>query len=300
MQKLSFDLTLIALVLGPLAALAAEAPPESPIKGSVRHAFILSDSGRGKVLRYDAEGKLIWECDAPNTYDCQLLPNGNVVFACRIQGPNHGVREVTPDKKVVWEYKTTGEVFACQRLADGNTLVGECSNARLVEVDKDGKVAKEIKVKCKVAGHGCMRMARKTAAGTYIVGHPGDGYAREYSATGELIREVKVPGPAYGVQRLDNGNLVVSCEHFVIEYDAQGKEVWRLEDKEVPEVGPKWLAFIVRLPNGNTVVGNWLGHGQEGKGVPLFEVTPDKKVVWQFTDTKTTRNVAGFSILEKE
>lgn len=291
---------IVALLLGGMAAgsLAAEAPPESPIKGSVRHAFILSDSGRGKVLRYDAEGKLVWECDAPNSYDCQQLANGNVVFTCRIQGPNHGVREVTPEKKVVWEYRTTGEVFACQRLAGGNTLVGESTTVRLVEVAPDGTVAKEIKVKSKGAGHGCMRVARKTKAGTYIVGHPGDRMVREYGATGEVLREVPAPGPAYGVQLLDNGNVVFSCEHFVIEADKEGKEVWRLSDKEIPEVGPKWLAFIVRLPNGNTVVGNWLGHGQEGKGVPLFEVTPGKKVVWQFTDTKTTRNVAAFGILD--
>jgi hypothetical protein len=273
---------------------------ESPVKGTIRHAFILSDSGRGKVLKYDAEGKLVWECDAPNSYDCCVAPNGNVVFTCRIQGGNHGVREVTPEKKVVWEYKTAGEVFACQRLADGNTLVGECASARLVEVSPEGKIAREIKVKVQHGGHGAMRVARKTKAGTYIVGHPGDGMVREYSATGEVLREIKAPGPAYGAQRLDNGNVVFSCEHFVIEVDPEGKEVWRLSDKEVPEVGPKWLACIARLANGNTVVGNWLGHGQEGKGVPLFEVTPDKKVVWQFTDTATTRNVAGFAILDGE
>ena len=53
-------LVLTVLLSGGLASrvVAAElsaAPPEGPIKGSVRHAFILSDSGRGKVLRYDAE-----------------------------------------------------------------------------------------------------------------------------------------------------------------------------------------------------------------------------------------------------
>jgi hypothetical protein len=298
-------LVLTVLLSGGLASrvVAAElsaAPPDGPIQGSVRHAFILSDSGRGKVLRYDADGQLVWECDAPDSYDVCVAPNGNVVFTCRIKGPDHGVREVTPDKKVVWEYKTTGEVFACQRLADGNTLVGESTRARLVEVNPEGQIVKEIKVKVRHGGHGTLRVARKTKAGTYIVGHPGDACVREYSAEGEVIREIKTPGPAYGAQRLDNGHVVFSCEHFVIEVDKDGKEVWRLSDKEIPEVGPKWLACIVRLPNGNTVVGNWLGHGQEGKGVPLFEVTPDKKVVWQFTDTKTTRNVAGFAILGGE
>jgi len=291
----------VRAALGAILLAVAGAPAhaaEPAVKGSVRHAFILSDSGRGKVLRFDADGKLVWECDAPNTYDCQLLPNGNVLFTCRIQGRNCGVREVTPDKKVVWEYKATGEIFACQRLPDGNTLVGECTNARLLEVTPDGKVAREIKVKCKRRGHGCMRMARKTKAGTYIVGHPGDRAVREYSATGKVLREIPTPGTAYGAQLLDNGHVLFSCQHSVIEVDEAGKEVWRLSAREIPQLGPKWLACIARLPNGNTVVGNWLGHHQEGKGVPLFEVTPDKKVVWQFTDVATTRHVANFRILD--
>ena len=291
--------TLAVLLTFAFAAPATEEPAESPIKGSIRHEFYTSDSGRGVVMHFSAEGKLLWEYPAPNSYDVQPLANGNVVFACHIEGGNHGVREVTPDKKVVWEYKTTGEVFACQRLADGNTLVGECATARLVEVAPDGKIAREIKMKAR-AGHGCMRMARKTKAGTYIVGHPGDGMVREYSAAGDVLREIKTPGPAYGALLLDDGHILFSCEHFVIEVDKESKEVWRLADKEIPEVGPKWLASIARLPNGNTVIGNWLGHGQEGKGVPLFEVTPDKKVVWQFTDTKNTRQLTHFEIVRGE
>lgn len=39
---------------------------------------------------------------------------------------------------------------------------------------------------------------------------------------------------------------------------------------------------MIRLANGNMVFGNWLGHGQLGKAPHLFEVTPDKKVVWTY------------------
>lgn len=292
---------LMALLFGAAGTAAAgEAAGASPIKGTIRHAFYIADGGRGMVLRFSPEGKLLWEFRAPNCFDLCVLPNGNVVFACRMKGRDYGVREVTPDKKVVWEYKAKGEVFSCQRLPDGNTLVGECTNARLVEVNQQGKVVKEIKVKVRRGGHATMRMARKTKDGTYLVGHPGDRAVREYSATGEVVREFKTPGPAYGALRLDNGNTLYSCQHSVIEVDGDGKVVWKVTAKEIPEVGPKWLASISRLPNGNTVIGNWLGHHQEGKGVPLFEVTPDKKVVWQFTDTVTTRHVTNFVIVDEK
>jgi len=38
-----------------------------------------------------------------------------------------------------------------------------------------------------------------------------------------------------------------------------------------------------RLPNGNTVIASY---GQGGKGVKLFEVTREKKVVWTWTSDK--------------
>jgi len=286
------------LALALAACLGAALAAEPPIKGDIRHAFILADNGRGRILRYSTEGKLVWECHAPNAYDVQVLPNGNVLFAFRIKGRDHGVREVTPEKKVVWEYRTTGEVFACERLPNGNTLVGECTNTRLVEVDPEGKVAREIKVKAKRAGHGAMRLVRSTKQGTYLVGHPADRAVREYNAAGDVVREIKTPGTAYGATRLENGNTLISCEHVVLEVDKNDKVVWSVTDKEIPEVGAKWMTTAIRLPNGNTVICNWLGHRQEGKGRPLFEVTKDKKVVWQFTDVATTRHVSSFRILD--
>ena len=44
------------------------------------------------------------------------------------------------------------------------------------------------------------------------------------------------------------------------------------------------MTGLQRLPNGNTVMSNWQGHGQFGNGPHVIEVTPDKKVVWTFAD----------------
>ena len=53
-----------------------------------------------------------------------------------------------------------------------------------------------------------------------------------------------------------------------------------------------------RLPNGNTVLSNWLGHGRLGKGPHLIEVTPDKKVVWTFADHKTMKSISSLQLLD--
>ena len=108
-----------------------------------QHPFICADSYANKVSVVSAGGKIEWEfyCTAPQ--DCWRLPNGDYLF-CHV----HGAMEMTPDKKIVWEYKsgTNTEVHACQPLPDGRVLVVECGPSRIVEVDREGKVAKEIKL----------------------------------------------------------------------------------------------------------------------------------------------------------
>ena len=84
---------------------------------------------------------------------------------------------------------------------------------------------------------------------------------------------------------------------MVTEVDAIGAIVWQLKTDDIPDINMKWTAGLHRLSNGNTVVSNWLGHGQKGKGVPLFEVTREKEIVWKFTDNRATRSVSSVCIL---
>ena len=80
--------------------------------------------------------------------------------------------------------------------------------------------------------------------------------------------------------RLDNGNTLVTLTHGnkVVEFDANGKVVWEINNshvKESPFVDP---CGAQRLPNGNTVIASY---GAQ-KGIKLFEVSPDKSLVWSY------------------
>jgi hypothetical protein len=55
---------------------------------------------------------------------------------------------------------------------------------------------------------------------------------------------------------------------------------------------------VQRLPNGNTVICNWLGHGQFGKAPHLIEITPDKRVVWTFADHVTMKTISNVVLLD--
>ena len=75
----------------------------------------------------------------------------------------------------------------------------------------------------------------------------------------------------------------------VFEVDPAGKTVWQVQGNELPGVSLKFMAGLQRLPNGNTVMADWLGHNQIGTTADLIEVTPDKRVVWPFTAAKTSK-----------
>ena len=120
-----------------------------------------------------------------------LLPNGNLLLHT---GPAT-VIEMTPEKKVVWKYeakpkegyKGRVEVHAFQRLPDGITMIAESGNRRIVEVDKDGKIVKEVPLTVEQPDpHRDTRMVRKLATGNYLVCHEGDGIVREYDASGKV------------------------------------------------------------------------------------------------------------------
>jgi hypothetical protein len=229
-----------------------------------------------------------------------VLPNGNLLF-----NTGHGVKEVTREKKVVFEYSSKSEIYACQRLANGNTFIGECSLGRLIEVDPSGKIVHELKLlpDGTDGGHMYIRNARKLANGHYLVAHYGGQMVKEYDAQGKVVLEIPAPGGAHSVTRLPNGNTLFSCgdmqgKAMIVEADTTGKTVWQVAGDELPGISLKFIAGFHRLPNGNTVIANWLGHGQFGKAPHLIEVTRDKKVVWTFQDHKTMSTISNVQILD--
>lgn len=243
------------------------------------------DYGGGRVAIVSAAGEIEWEIAAEHPQDCWRLPNGNILFAHR-----GGAKEVTRDRKVVWEYIAPEKVecHACQPLPDGNVLVVECGTSRIIEVNREGKIAKEIKLVTKdtVKLHNQFRGTRKTKQGHYLVCFKGEGKIVELDGDGKVLREVPVAGDPHEVVPLPNGNLLITCGdgHKVVEVDAAGKVVWELNENDLPGNTLRLMAGCHRLPDGNTIFANYLGHGHLGEQPQFFELTPDKKVVWAFED----------------
>ncbi|MBA4188801.1 MAG: hypothetical protein C0467_12450 [Planctomycetaceae bacterium] len=285
-------LSAVALTF-PFHAVAADPAP----------AYRVLAQDKGHVAIVGADGKVEWEVECKhNSHDIALLPNGNILF----NSGGAAVTEMTPKKEIVWKYeakptpanKGRVEVHAFQRLADGNTMVAESGNRRIVEVDKDGKIVKEIALTVnKPDAHRDTRLVRKLDSGNYLVCHEGDGCVREYDEKGKVVWEYKLElgsrprsgghGPeGHGVEvfsaiRLKNGNTLIGGgnNNRVLEVDKEGKIVWSIDQKELPGITLAWVTTVNVLPNGNVVVGNC----HAGPDNPqMFEVTREKKVVWTF------------------
>jgi hypothetical protein len=280
------------------AADDSAAPPVQTGKG---HRFACTDYSGGKVFIVNEAGKVEWEYPAKSCNDLWVLPNGNLLF-----NTGRGVKEVTREKQVVFEYNSKSEIYACQRLPDGNTFIGECSSGRLLEVQPDGKLAKELRLlpEGKDGGHLFMRNARKLGNGHYLVTHYGEGVVREYDAEGKIVLAIPAPGGPHSAIRLHNGNTLIACGDnggkgsTVFEADKNGKPIWSVAKEELPGLSLKFMAGLQRLPNGNTVMCNWLGHGQFGKSAHMIEVTPDKQVVWTFADHQTMKTISSVQLLD--
>ncbi len=115
-----------------------------------------------------------------------------------------------------------------------------------------------------------------------------------------MLREVKVPGDPHEVVRLPNHNWLITCGdgHKVEEVDPTDKIVWELNENDLPGNPLRLMAGCQRLPNGNTLFCVYLGHGHIGEQPMVLEVTPDKKVVWEFADHAHFKTINQVQSLE--
>jgi hypothetical protein len=283
----------VGLVIACLAAAAGAAPSPDAAAGDFR-PLLYAAEGAKKIVEYAKDGTVAWECPAEMSRDAWKLPNGNVLF-CYNDGYNSGkndnpggVREVDRERKVVFEFKTTGQVWSCQRLADGNTLVGAASQGKLLIVSPKGEVVRSIPLK-NAPGHSCIRNARQIANGNILVAEESAKAVREYAPDGALVREIRVNFAPYSAVRLPDGNTLACGQQAMVEIDPAGKETWSLKGADLPALGVRWFAGIQVLPGGSVFVCN------AGGKVPFFEVNRDRQVVWQ-CDPATTPIPMGHGV----
>lgn len=277
---------------------------EKVMVGTAGCGFIIADVDAHEVARYSSAGERKWVYSGVRAIDAWGLPKGEVLIAylpSKKTANKGGVRIVDERKQTVMDHQVNDEVMSCLLLPNGNILFTENKAGKLTELDRDGNVIRSFDLKAKGMGHRTVRLIRMTPEKTILAAECYSHFLREYSLDGQFIREFKLK-MAYCGYRLRNGNTLISgyTPPRVIEVDPKGKVVWELSPKDLPgELGIAHFCEVHRLPNGNTLVSNCIRRSGGNKTV-LFEVTPDKKLVWQLRDSKRIKGLTAVKPIRRE
>ena len=294
LMRRDFKVSICLLIVACFAftARADDAPQQTSVSG-ITHAFLALGA---ETYIVDAQGKIVWRYPH-QTRDGFVLPNGNILLAVSKDRafPGGAAVEVTRDGRTVFQFKgTQSEVNTVQAVEHDRIMLTEAGpHPRILEVDRVGKIVVEVPIQAQTKDlHLQTRMTRKLPNSNYLVPQLLDKVVREYAPDGKIVSEAKTPDtPAecwpFSAIRLPNGNTLINCTHglMTIEVDPAGKIVWQLTNDDLPEPLLIDPCGCQRLGNGNTIIASY-GSNKPG-AVKLLEVTPQKKVVWTYRDSKT-------------
>jgi hypothetical protein len=267
--------------------------------GPLRHRLMVLEYP-GRIIEISPEGNVVWEHKTPTlAVMFNVLPNGNVFYPHG--APSPGAEEVDRNHLVVWSYQSTaGELLGGERLANGNTLLGEGGPPVALELDPKKQVVRSIGVPTSfTTAHHQVRHIRRLENGNVLAALEGEGAVREFNAAGATIWEYKNVQSVHDAVRLPNGNTLIGGGESkrVIEVTPQGQVAWEFNAGNGPDLGLAWICSVQVLKSGNLFVTNWVG-ANGGPGVHAFEVTRDKRVVYKFDDHVLVKSATTAVVLD--
>jgi DNA-binding beta-propeller fold protein YncE len=309
---------------------------DAKLKGP-RHAVrlatggtLVADGGNNRIVEIDPQGHAAWTygemgCSGNGLFKPNhvcVLTNGRLLIA---DAGNHRVIEVDPTKGVTWQYGNTAnrlgggqgsaanqltEPASCSRLPNGNTLIVDAGNQRILEIDLLGAIVWTYKAGLATGGQAVKDpvLAHRLENGhTLVAGRQGvcevDGDLRvvwEYHllppggpskapavrAAAEAATAAAPQAPAARVAaesdvpiQLPNRFLQADrMDHRVWEVDRQKQITWQYTGLGAAGSDRTQLDrphHAKRLRNGNTLITD-TGHHR------IIEVTGQGAIVWEF------------------
>jgi len=282
-------------------------PTILPGNGLSHLDFFYAGESKTQTMYLVRKGKIEWTYthNAPKgeISDAVMLTNGNILFAHQF-----GITEISPDKKVVWNYDAPEgtETHTAQPIGKNLVLFLQNGNpAKLIVINKKtNAVVKEfvLPVGNPNSIHGHFRHARLTKAGTILVAHLDMGKLCEYDSNGKELLKLDVPG-IWSAEELANGNILITSNKVVREINRKLETIWEYPLTEAKSYSVTSPQVSVRLKNGNTLVNNWFnqwnGTGQvdmTNQPVQVIEVTPAKQIVWALREWTDPTNLGPSTI----
>lgn len=267
-------------------------------KENLRRPMILALWDKEMIQIIDQSGKVEREYSVKSSCtEPWKLKDSKILY---VDFGNQAVKVISEENETVFERKFKTEIDTCQPLPDGTIVVGVCDEhrPRIVELSRDGQIRKEVLLQATATPdhpgplvHHQIQKVRKLQNGNYLVCQTQHGLVREYDQTGKIVWEfqLKDNNPWCAV-RLKNGNTLIGAGYYttkpteVIEVSPEKKIVWTLANSDLPKHFNmvRTVYDVQRLSNGNTAVFSFVWTSKGEKGVDAFEITPGKRVVWEF------------------
>jgi hypothetical protein len=298
----ALNTTILLLICWIAAAQSPIVEYQLPGKGILQHPFVYI--GQLDKRKPDAQsifvvrnGQIVWQYTISlkgegnvnqEFSDVTMLRNGNIVYACQ-----SGAAIVNPEKKKIWEFRCPPgtETHSCQPIGRDSVLMvlnGIPAKVLIINTLKN-EILKEIIIPITTINpHHQYRHVRITQSRNIMVPLLNENMVKEFTMEGKEVWSVNAESP-WSAIRLHNGNTLISGDKasYTREVNPLGETVWEITQADV-----RFKLFVNqtanRLANGNTVISNWCVRGtkiEEWKGtIQVFEVTPDKKIVWALSE----------------
>jgi len=264
---------------------------------------------RETITEYNWEGEVVWEYVADDVahHDLRRLPNGNTLFLGRailpdelkdrIEHPQRrspetradSVIEVNPEGDIVWEWYAYDhlDLNYCGARGCGYLNVREGSTRELEDWTHINAVQVIPENKWYDAGDERFRpgnlilMPRNWWTVIIIDRETGNSvweYNGDYNggiSGGHEPHMIEKGMPGEGnILVFDNGSIVHRGESYALEVNPVTKEVEWVYDAGT-DFHSRTRGSLQRLPNGNTLI-------SEDTVGRVFEVTPEKEIVWEY------------------
>lgn len=263
--------------------------------------FLVAGSGTKNITIFQKSTQyILWSHALEPGQECNSVAmnkKGEILYSYK-----QGAKLINLNHEEIWDYKSevNTELQLAAVLPDGGYLLGICgSPAKIVELNKNGKVRKELSIDLKIEHpHGQFRMISKTKNGNYIIPVLGTGEILEIDGTGKEVSRFKLNIGCFSTLELKNGNLLASGgdSHQLLTIDRKsGAMIEKITEKQIPGVSLLFAAQVIQLKNGNQLICNWHGHNNTaGVDEPqLIEIDNNRQVVWTLNDKKQFDKVSS-------